>query len=177
MPSLTRRRMMQDDAAPVKALPTETNPFIDGLALVPKRKSGKVPLVGVSVLREDTGTVEPAFHDYTRLDDTEPFTKFYGAARERAECLNAPGVKVLMYAFACLLPGNSVVWLTAVEYRQRSGHSRASYYAGLNELLVGEWLAPTKQRGFFFINPAFFFNGNRIRMRHDFIKPKKSRTP
>ncbi len=175
MPEPTRRKLVTDEAAPVKAQKYATNPFLESLVLVPKRKSGKVPLHGVSVVHQETGQMEPAYHAYSRLDDTAPFTKLFREGREWLKYLNAPGLKVFAYLCSNMRPGNSVVWLAHAEYKAETENTKASYYAGLNELIVANFLAPSNQKGFYFVNPAFIFNGNRLNMRHEFTKPVKSR--
>jgi len=175
MPEPTRRKIITEEAAPVKAQKYATNPFLESLVLVPKRKAGKVQLHGLSVVHSETGQMEPAYHAYSRLDDTATFTKLFREGLAWLPYLNAPGLKVFVYLCNNMRPGNSVAWLTHAEYSAETGNTKASYYTGLNELIVANFLAPSNQKGFYFVNPAFIFNGNRLAMRHEFTKPVKSR--
>lgn len=103
------------------------------------------------------------------------FTKFYAAGISALCGLNAPARKVLSYVCQNLRPDNAVVWMKAAHYIAQMGFNKASYYSGLDELIATNFLSSSNQKGFYFVNPAFIFNGNRLAMKHEFIKPVKSR--
>jgi hypothetical protein len=51
--------------------------------------------------------------------------------------------------------------------------SAASYYRALEELIGKGFIAPSERNALFFINPAIFFNGDRVRFVTEIRRKKK----
>lgn len=167
-----RRATIRETAGEMKER-FAANPFLDEMQLVVRTKKFARQVLGLTINDEETNLPKPVFYHGQRNIDTEVFTKVFAEGWERVVFLSRAGLLVLKFVSEQLLPGNSVVWLDRDEFVSLK-HARHTYYTGMDEMITLGFLARTQQRGFYFINPAFIFNGNRISMRHDFTKPKKS---
>jgi hypothetical protein len=170
-----RRSLIRETAGQLKEQ-FEANPFLDEMALVTRTKRIQRLVPGVTQTDTDTGLPKPVFYHGTRHIDTEQFTKFFKPMWDFLICMTRPGLLVLHYVCEQARPGNSIVNLERDEFVAQ-GHARHTYYNGLDELITFGLLARTAKRGYYWMNPACFFNGNRVAMTHEYIKPKKEDCP
>lgn len=49
---------------------------------------------------------------------------------------------------------------------------RATFYKGIKELVKARFLAMSKLKGYYFINPSYIYNGDRIALVNEYILKK-----
>lgn len=148
----------------------ETNPFIGG-ALV-NTKQGVKKLTdksGTRMMVVDSGTGEvmatPAGFWHAQQVDKTQFVKLYVNGVKAFKDLTSAGTKVfeLLYLEVQKQIGKDRVFLSFVEVDQTvSPMSKATYQRGLRELSEKGFIAPSLTQGWFFINPDYMWNGDRL---------------
>lgn len=87
--------------------------------------------------------------------------------------LSSTAVSVLAFAMHQALPKNLVVWLDRAECSAWCRFKQPkSFYDGITELILYEYLARSEKVGFYYLNPAKFSNGDRTKAKNTFRKPK-----
>lgn len=106
--------------------------------------------------------------------DAERFSKTFHAYIEELHELSRTARAVLDFIMYQALAGNAVVYAPAEEAIPFCGFKQAkSFYDAITELIIYDLIARTERVGFYYINPAKFFNGSRKSIRNTFTKPKK----
>lgn len=148
----------------------ETNPFI-GTAIV-NTKSGMKKLTdrsGTRMMVVDSGTGEvmasPAGFWHAQQVDKTQFVKLYVNGVKAFRDLTGSGTKVfeLLYLEVQKQVGKDRVFLSFVEVDQTiTPMSKATYQRGMKELQEKGFIAPSTTQGWFFINPDYMWNGDRL---------------
>ena len=172
MPEPKKRAERNEAAKSAKRELTGSNPFVSHVA--PTRVYRRKAIAGMKVPNKD-GVEVQAFYDEAVYNDTEPFVKVFKRGYQAMKFLGAAGIKVLEYVLDQLKPSNTIVHLSQAEYVRTMNQKPSNYYVGLNELMSAQFLAPTTEKGFYYINPAFFFSGDRLNMRHEFLFTKSDK--
>lgn len=148
----------------------EKNPFI-GNALA-NTKNGQRRITdkkGSKMMVVNPGTGEvmqtPAGFWYAEEVDRTQFVKLYINGVRAFKELTAPGTKVfeLLYLEVQKQIGKDRVFMSFGEVDQAATPmSKATYQRGLKELFEKGFVAPSVTQGWFFINPDYMFNGDRL---------------
>lgn len=109
--------------------------------------------------------VAPAgFWQYQEVDKTQ-FLKLYEGGVKAFKDLSNAGAKMFSVMSDRLQnsmnKGMIYLSLTSID-QQIYPISKATYARGLKELIEKEFLAATTEQGWFYINPDYIFNGNRL---------------
>lgn len=156
----------------------EVNPFIEKLTV--KTRGRKVTVArGSTLVDMNTGEIEGVTEIAQIVEvDEGQFIKLFTKDLAIWFDLNKAGMRV----FGALLTvvQNSAIGRDLVYFDHASDSakefkiSKATFYRGMDELLEKGFIARHKSAGWYFTNPAMFFNGNRARFIKDY-RVKKQR--
>lgn len=151
--------------------PQAKNPFLEGFSVPLRNRRTGIDQGSLALVNMETGVVEGAAEMVQRkVVDAEKFLKVFQAQMSVFFGLTAPSIKVLTAAFmeASRTPGLDYIHLSeriAAQHAEKSGQKlpRATYYRGRKGLIEAGIIAPHEETNRYWINPAIFFNGNRVR--------------
>lgn len=153
----------------------KTNPFIDGMTIPIKGRSVKVSKLGGEsdiLVNQVTGEVQGTHLTTYKKVDGAQFVKLFTANIALTFDLSSAGIKsfnVLLWVVQNQAISKDVVvldqmmledFLTSQERPLKLSH--ATFKRGLNELEKSKIIAKTMRKSFYYINPNFVFNGDRI---------------
>lgn len=152
----------------------EKNPFLKDLVINTKSKSVKISTLGKDdniLVNQQTGEVRGTHVVSYRKVDPDKFVKVFAENIALTFDLTAAGIKafnVLMHAVQNHGIGRDEVLLdiyTLDDFLKNNtvkNFSNSTYHRGLKELEKAKIIAKTKRKGWYFINPNFLFNGDRV---------------
>lgn len=147
----------------------KTNPFLEDPLISAKTRIRKVAEANgerLMVVSEGTGEiVAPAGFWHAEEVDQSKFIKLYVNGVKAFKELTAAGTKVfeLLYLEIQKNIGRDKVHLSFQSIDQdASPLSKATFYRGMAELVEKGFIADTTVQGFYFINPDYMWNGNRL---------------
>lgn len=156
----------------------KTNPFIDTLTIKLKNKREKISVstIGndsdIHILNSKTGETRPLSTHVvkTQVVDADMFVKLFADQIGLTFELKAAGIKafnVLMWSVQTKGLGTDIIPLdryTLEEFQlnHEKYPSDAVFKRGINELEKAAIVAKSVRAGWYFINPSFCFNGDRI---------------
>ena len=152
----------------------KSNPFLETLVIKTKSKKVQISSLGKddNVL-VNTGTGEVAgtsISTYRQVDDAE-FVKIFTGNIALLFDLTSAGIKafnVLMFEIQRAAIKRDKVQIDEyiledfLEWNPHKKLSKATLYRGLKELIKGQILARDMKGGYYWLNPNFCFNGDRI---------------
>lgn len=163
----------------------KANPFLQDMVIKKKGKYVKLSRLGrdnTVLINNETGEHFGTHVTTVKQVDDEQFIKLFTANVALTFELNSPGIK----AFTVLLwsvqrnalakdevPLDSLIFEEFIEAHQTVKMSVATFLRGLSELVRAQIIAKTMRRGWYYINPNFIFNGDRIAFT-TLIERKKS---
>jgi hypothetical protein len=117
--------------------------------------------------------------------DSDPFVKLFTAELNRFFDLTPTALRIVTVLIQDIgkirLGQGDQVYLTekslaeTLESHGMKPPSSATYYRSMEELIEKGFIAPTTNPPLFFINPAIFFNGDRVRFVTEIRRKKMSR--
>ena len=152
----------------------KTNPFVRDLVIKRKTKNIRISTLGSDdniIINQSTGEVKGTHVSTYRHVDDAKFVKLFSQNIALTFDLTSAGIKgfnVLIFAVQFNALNKDLVQLdsnTLSDFiTQNTGVklSNATFNRGLRELVKAKIIAPYSSRGFYFINPSFCFNGDRI---------------
>lgn len=147
------------------------NVFLDKLEIVVHRvkSSDKYKI-------HDAAGGEEAIYELANYDyEAVPYCKIFADAERRLKMVSlAPRAKdlLLWIMYECKV-GKDYIWVNKVRYMEENGiGSINTYRTALNELIKKKYIGLTVVSDTYWINPTFFFNGNRIKAFPDNVKVK-----
>lgn len=153
------------------------NPFTTGMIIPVKGKQVQLSPMGKDdnvLVNQSTGEVQGTHVTTYKKVDSAQFIKIFPAQIGAIFELKAAGIKALGLLMWLLKDSKSIdkdrvlVDSYSLEDFLKSNEgeniklSAATMKRGLNELEKASIIAKTIRKGFYFINPNFIFNGNRI---------------
>ena len=164
------------------------NPFLKAIAET--AKTGRKKVFGNTqdkFLITDTSTGEtiPAGIYFQKEVEKNEFVKLYAEGAAAIMGLKSPGKKLFQIMYGQLLGVEGkdkteiILNYDMLSEEVKKWISRATFDRGINELLKAKFIAKTMMSGYYFINPAFIYNGNRLLIAKSYIlkgseKPVKS---
>lgn len=151
----------------------ENNPFTENLIInTTSKKISVTNKVGENVwVNQSTGELASTqVTTYKKVDDAA-FTKIFTQNIALTFNLKSPGIRafnVLFYAVQYKALNKDIVQLdeyTLKDFLQENKSlklSKSTLYSGIEELIEAKIIARHLKPGFYFINPNFCFNGDRI---------------
>lgn len=150
----------------------QTNPFLQDLVVMTTNKAVRVSHLGQDknvLINQATGEVHGTHVVTHRQVDSEQFVKLFVANISMTFGLKSAGIKafsVLIWAVQNMIEKDTVVLdgvqMAAFLNKHDLKLSQATFARGLNELERAQLIAKTIRKGWYFINPSFVFNGNRV---------------
>lgn len=154
------------------------NPFLVGMVIPVKGKQVKLSKLGRDdnvLINHGTGEVFGTHVTTYKSVDGEQFVKLFTANIALTFDLKAPGIKafsVLLWSVQNKGLSKDEVPLDALVLEEfTEAHtcnepplrlSQATFMRGLAELVKAQIIAKTMRQGWYFINPNFIFNGDRV---------------
>jgi len=161
------------------------NPFFRDLVITKKKKQVRVSELGKDsniLINTSTGEVHGTHVvTYKQVDDAE-FVKLFAQNIALTFGLTSAGLKslnVLIWAIQNtainkdLVMMESTVLVDFLLAHDGLKLSQATFDRGLRELCLNKIIAKYKKPGFYFINPNFVFNGDRIAFTNAIERKKK----
>ncbi len=112
--------------------------------------------------------------------DSTKFVKLYINGVKAFSDLSSRGTKVfeLMYYEIQNNIGKDKIYLNFSTIDQEiTKISRTTFYDGLNELVEKKFLAPTETQNWFWLNPDYVWNGDRLSFVKTYVKKQDSKIP
>jgi hypothetical protein len=163
----------------------EENPFMQDFELTTTKKQVRVSSQGFDngiLVNQSTGEIQGTHViTYKKVDDAE-FVKLFAANIALTFDLKSAGIKaftMLVWMVQHRAIGKDVVPMDGYALQawqkehQHKSLSQATLKRGLVELERSQILAKTMRPGFYFLNPNFVFNGNRIAFTTAFERVSK----
>ena len=149
----------------------ERNPFWGAFELSTRRKKETINEDGLVVLNTSTGD-RTATAEVSRIFevDRDRFVKVFASHLKVFFDLSSTGIKLLQVIMHEMgqEPNSDFVYLSAtsvVTHLKGEGkkYSQASYYRARDELLEKGFIAESVRTHIYWINPALFWNGDRVK--------------
>jgi hypothetical protein len=157
-----------------KKIKFKTNPFLETLVIKTKSKKVQISALGKDdnvLMNTATGEVAgTSISTYRQVDDAE-FVKIFTGNIALLFDLTSAGIKafnVLMFEIQRAAIKRDKVQIDEyiledfLEWNPHKKLSKATLYRGLKELIKGQILARDMKGGYYWLNPNFCFNGDRI---------------
>lgn len=157
----------------------QSNPYLVPL-VVPTRN--QIVQVGnpkaFSIVNTDTGEEHGMLIGTKHAVDKEEFRKIFKSQIRALFQLSSTGFRVFGYFLDALHVSKDQVLFDLDDCMKFTGYtSKASVYNGVSELLKHGFIARTPKIYTFFINPAIFFNGNRLVMVNEYVVQQDKKLP
>jgi hypothetical protein len=153
----------------------KTNPFMEGMVVPVKGQQVKISRLGKDdnvLVNQSTGEMQGTHLTTYKRVDSEQFIKLFTANIALTFDLSAAGIKtlnILLWVVQNQAISKDVVVLDQMmleEFLNDQSRplklSSATFKRGLNELEKAQIIAKTMRKSFYYINPNFVFNGDRI---------------
>ena len=187
MEDLTKNQQEEAPTKPVKKAPKlrkttyDSNPFLEDAFPMLKSKTKRIANNrGGYLIKSDSGEIVDqmaGFWTAKQVDSTQ-FIKLYVNGVKAFTDLSTKGAKVfeLMYYEIQNSIGKDKIYLnfTTIE-KEKLKISKTTFYDGLNELVEKKFLAPAEATHWFWLNPDYLWNGDRLTFVQTFIKQKTSK--
>src|SRR5690606_11488484 len=171
----------------------EKNPFLEGMVIPKKNKQIQMSRLGKDdnvLINQRTGEVNGTHITTYKKVDAEQFIKLFTANVGLTFNLKAAGIKALSVLIWVLqhnqisrdvVPLDKFALEDFIEAHKNSKPkiklSQATFWRGLADLEDAKIIAKHLRQGWYFINPNFVFNGDRIAfttlIERDFEAPEK----
>jgi hypothetical protein len=151
------------------------NPFMEGMVVPIKGQQVKISRLGKDdnvLVNQSTGEMQGTHLTTYKKVDSEQFIKLFTANIALTFDLSAAGIKtlnILLWVVQNQAISKDVVVLDQMmleEFLNDQSRplklSSATFKRGLNELEKSQIIAKTMRKSFYYINPNFVFNGDRI---------------
>lgn len=185
MAKLTKAEVSQQMSLPLTVpedRPHSENPFLNGFRVpVRGRKQSVSTNETLGIVDMQTGIVQGGGVELVQRTfvDSEQFLKVFRAQIGFLFGLSAPAIKVLAVAWIEAGGKDSAnrdyILLSehiAADHAAQNGHtiSRATFFRGRKELIERGIIAPSREAGRYWINPAVFYNGDRVTLVQHFTR-------
>lgn len=166
----------------------ETNPFLENMVVPVKGRQVRLSRLGKDdnvLVNQATGEVLGTHVTTFKPVDGEQFVKLFTANIGLAFDLTSAGIKtftVLMWVVQNYGLAKDEVPLDVLTLErfldgqeEKKSLSLATFKRGILELETAQIVAKTMRKGFYFINPNFIFNGDRIAFTTVIERKKRGR--
>ena len=167
---MARKRITEDDFDTSKL---GVNPFVESLRIFAKESVTEHKLFGAGSDDEmilNTGINASVGTSF--LCEVQNFTKLYHVAEHRKALSKLPQRAKELFMWLCfeVKAGRDYVIINIDRYKKENGVSHSSYSRAVDDLIIAKVLQPTRWQTVFWVNPAVFYNGNRIKRYMDNVE-------
>lgn len=165
----------------------EENPFAtdDGFRVPLRKRSEVIQTTGPAAITVGEERISVAEIRSIKTVDSEPFVKLFVDELDRFYNLTPTALRVITILIRDIgkirLGDGDQVYIsersiadTMQDYGLKPP-SPATYYRAMEELIAKGFVAPSTRAGLFFINPAIFFNGDRVRFVTEIRRKRQSK--
>ncbi len=154
------------------------NPFLKGtaeLATLGTRKVCEKADRALIVVDRDTGEFQGmAGFWYKQEVDKTQFVKVFAEGLREITDMKSAGLKVFQIIYGVLMekPNQDSIFLNydLLENEVKELKlSQSTFFRGINECINHNIIAPSVAQNFYFVNPAYIYNGNRVTRIHEYI--------
>ena len=161
------------------------NPFLENMTIPVKGQSVRLSILGKDddiLINQGTGEVHSTHVTTYKKVDTDQFVKLFTANIGLTFNLNSAGIKafnVLLWAVQHKALGKDMIPLDSylreefLNAKKEIKLSQATLKRGVLQLEKNSIIARALRQGWYYINPNFCFNGNRIAFTTVIEKEKK----
>lgn len=167
----------------LKAEKFKENPFLEAKAydLAKNSKTKRVTnKEGGVLVHPTTGEITANIAGFWVAEevDSSKFVKLFVNGVKAFSNLTTAGAKTFEYVYYEIQRniGKDKIYLNHNVITEDSKLRKATFYKGLSELIEKKFLAPTTLTGWYWINPDFVFNGDRLSFVKTYIKKKAEDT-
>lgn len=165
----------------------DENPFAteDGFRVPLRAKSEVVETQGPAALTVGEEKLSVAEIRRIKTVDSEPFVKLFVAELDRFYDLTPTALRIVTILIRDIgkirIGDGDQVFLTeknvseAISQAGQKPPATATFYRAMEELIAKGFIAPSVQHPLFFINPAIFFNGDRVRFVTEVRRKRRSK--
>lgn len=152
----------------------KANPYVHSLVIPSRNKTIAISNKQLSLFNPKTGAIEEdniGFMGLRKRVDTEEFVKIYKSQIQSLFELSSRAGKVFGYLMEATKISSDTVIFDLEECKEFTGYkSKNSIILAISELLEKEFIARTGSHYKYYINPAKFFNGDRLVLFEDIVK-------
>ena len=152
----------------------KSNPYVSNLVIPSRNKTIAISNKQLNLFDPKTGEVEEnniGFMGLRKRVDTEEFVKIFKGQIQALFELSNRAIKVFGYFMEATRISSDTVIFDLDECKEYTGYkSKNSIILAVSELLEKEFLARTSNHYKYYINPAKFFNGDRMVLFQDVVK-------
>lgn len=166
----------------------ETNPFLENMIVPVKGRQVRLSRLGKDdnvLINRSTGEIQGTHVTTYKPVDGEQFIKLFTSNIGLAFDLTSAGIKaftLLMWTVQTYGLGRDEIPLDSLTLErfinahiEKKSLSLATFKRGILELERAQIVAKTMRKGFYFINPNFIFNGDRIAFTTIIERKKQTR--
>lgn len=130
------------------------------------------------VINPEDGEAKPAGFYFRQEVDKSEFVKLYAEGVAALMGLKSPGKKVFKIVYNQLFGSEGkdktqiVLNYELLSDEEREGVSRRTFFTGINELINAKFIAESVVASYYFINPAYIYNGSRLAVVKEYIIKK-----
>jgi hypothetical protein len=155
----------------------KNNPFLVGTVLAPKIRRITNQKGDMMLVHGSTGEVmsEVAGFWHTKEVDNSKFVKLYVNGVKAFKELTGAGTKVfeVLYLEVQKLVSQDKVYMSfGLVNQEENPMSSATYDRGMRELVSKGFIAPTNLVGWFWLNPDYMWNGDRLAFVKAYFRKK-----
>lgn len=158
------------------------NPFMTKYPMVSSRTKRITNNRGGLMVKSETGeTIAPiaGFWHAEEVDSTK-FVKLYMNGVKAFADLSKTGAKffeILYYEIQNNIGKDKLYLSFATTNQDMVKIGKATFYRGLEELIEKKFIAPTEQVGWYWLNPDYVWNGDRLSFVKTYVKKQESKIP
>lgn len=164
----------------------EANPFAteEGFSVPLRQKSQVIQTEGPAAITVGDERISVAQIRRITTVDSDPFVKLFVAELDRFFDLSPTALRIVTVLIKSIgkirMGDGDQVYITeksigdTLRENGLTPPSSATYYRVIDELIAKGFVAPSTNTPLFFINPAIFFNGDRVRFVTEIRKKKVS---
>lgn len=158
----------------------EKNPFMAQYPIVKSKTKRITNNKGGYLIKSDTGESVAQIAGFWHAEevDSTKFIKLYLNGVKAFADLSKTGAKVfeILYYEIQNNIGKDKLYLTfATTDQDLVKIGKATFYRGLEELIEKKFVAPTEQIGWYWLNPDYVWNGDRLSFVKTYIKREESK--
>lgn len=163
----------------------EENPFLEGFRVATRWKREGLDGDQRAVVNLTTGMAETTAEIVRHIEvDREAFVKVFAAHLRVFFDLSQKGLRLLEVVMdeVAREKNKDLIYLSAssaLDYHRRAGKpfSQATFYRAKDELTEKGFIAPGPHKHQWWINPALFWNGDRVQFITELRRPPEILTP
>jgi hypothetical protein len=160
----------------------ETNPYMQGSEPIVSTRTKRITNnQGNYMVKSDSGEVVASIAGFWQAEevDSTKFLKLYVNGVKAFSGLSTKGTKVfeLMYYEMQKEIGKDKIYLNFNAIDPHIKIAKTTFYDGISELVEKKFLAPTTFPHWFWVNPDYIWNGDRLSFVKTYIRKEEKKIP